>query len=66
MTLCAVRAAMYKEQRVWELTGKEAIEEIWLRQRYKYDKQVHWAVGASEGLETGGVRGSDCISGKLG
>jgi hypothetical protein len=35
MTLCAVRAAIYKEQRVWELTGKEAMEEMWLRQRYR-------------------------------
>jgi hypothetical protein len=48
--------------------GKEASEEIWLRQRYKYDKQVH--PGTDESEEEAGVEGDmeagDCMFEKVG
>lgn len=44
------------------MTGNEATEEIWLRQRYKYDRHVHCGAGTeSEGVDIGGVIGREDV-----
>lgn len=51
---------------MWELTGKEEIDVMWLRDRYRYDKHGHPDVVESEEMEVEGESGRECIGGKVG